>query len=298
MPPDKLGVTVPRARQHRLRHARRPARPGPAGAGAGRPGAARRPGRRGQPDDDGLGGVVTTRCGWSCRRTTRRPGSAPPWRALAAQTDTDFHLLVVDNGSADGTAADRPGVRAGRRPGAGDRRAGEGRGLRRRHRFPVRDRARRDDARPHRRRLPAAARLARGGPGRVRGRRRAGLRPDHRAPRRARRRRPAPASARWSRSPRHVRPAAARPTAAPATWRPTGCTPATTWRSPPRCTRRAAACPGARRRPTGRSSTGCAGPPRDRAQPGDGGGELDPAAGRIRDRRHREVVSRPRQRRA
>ncbi len=229
----------------------------------GRPGAVHRPGRRRQPDDDGVGEVVTAL--WvvvpAYDEAARIGGTLA---ALAAQNDRGFTLLVVDNGSTDGTADVVRAFAAPFEVHLVDEPEKRG-GLRRGHRLPVRHRARGHAARPHRRRLPARSpgwvAAARAGAGRRRGH---GVRPDPGPSRRARPGRDGRRSACWWRS-RPRSDGCARRTAA-ATSRPTGCTPATTWPSPPRSTSPSAACPAARPRPTGCSSTGCAGtPPRSRA---------------------------------
>ncbi|MEU7089982.1 glycosyltransferase family 2 protein [Streptomyces achromogenes] len=176
--------------------------------------------------------------------------------ALAAQRDRDFTLVVVDNASTDGTARDRPRLRPlGALPGPRPQRAGEGGGLRCGHRLPVRDRARGDAAGPHRRRLPAAPRPDGRCPRRPAARRGPGVRTRRRAPRRARSAGTGPPSAPWSARPRASGGYARPTTAATATSPRTGCTPATTWPSPPRGTKPSAACPAAPPPPT-RPSTG------------------------------------------
>src|SRR5690606_30204338 len=72
--------------------------------GPGRPGAVRRARWRGQRHDDGVGEVVSQL--WvivPAYQEEDRIGTTLD--ALAAQTDRDFTLLVVDNGSTDDTVA-------------------------------------------------------------------------------------------------------------------------------------------------------------------------------------------------
>ena len=92
-------------------------------------------------------------------------GITPTLEALAAQDDADFDVWFVDNGSTDGSAEV---IRAfaeahGSRAVAGDRRAAEGHGRRRRHRDAARRSRRRRTAGPHGCRLSAARRLDRVG---------------------------------------------------------------------------------------------------------------------------------------
>ena len=104
-------------------------------------------------------------------------------RALAAQTDRDYSLAVIDNGSSDDTgrivadfAASAPfAVHLITEPEQRHR-------LRGGYRFPLRHRSRRQAARAHRRRLHPAPGLGRGGQGRPGRRRGNGLRPDRGTP--------------------------------------------------------------------------------------------------------------------
>ena len=206
--------------------------------------------------------------------------------ALAAQTDRDFTLLVVDNGSTDGTGAvARQFAAQAPFPVEVIEEPEKGVGSRRGHRVPVRDRgaARRLLARTDADCLPrpgwvAAARAALAA--RRRGWSAGGSPPAATSTARS----AGPASRALVALAALVRPAAAGRTARPGTWRPyrmhAGQQHGHHRRAVPG---RAAGCPGAPRRPTGSSSTGSAGTPtaithcRD-----DGRGELDPAAARVR----------------
>ncbi len=74
---------------------------------ARRQGAAARPRRRRLGDGDAVGEVVSPGqiSGWSCPAYDEEATLPATLAALAAQTDADFTLVVVDNGSRDRTAA-------------------------------------------------------------------------------------------------------------------------------------------------------------------------------------------------
>jgi hypothetical protein len=100
-PARQGGCDGDRPRQPGQCHAGRSTRPGLVRPDPGRPGPARRARRRGQRDDDG-GATMMWVIVPAYNDAARIPATL---RSLAAQTDLDFTLLVVDNNSLDGTPA-------------------------------------------------------------------------------------------------------------------------------------------------------------------------------------------------
>ncbi|MFG2930941.1 glycosyltransferase family 2 protein [Streptomyces achromogenes] len=175
--------------------------------------------------------------------------------ALAAQRDRDFTLVVMDNASTDGTAAIAHDFAAGR-PSRSTSSASRRRGWAARWTPASGTRSgtgRRCRSAP----TPTACRAPAGRPVPAMpcGTARAWCADASTRAATSTVRRDGPPSAPWSARPRASGGYARPTTAATATSPRTGCTPATTWPSPPRGTKPSAACPAAPPPPT-RPSTG------------------------------------------